>query len=250
PLQEWAVDLLVAKEERLDTVQVEISKEHAEIFKDTQQNFDREVTLSCLGIAGPTSLLPPEGQDRSKAEVIETLGIHMDQAMNPRKMGLPLYAVEQTPMQSSQQTMFWKVLQEDGEHMHSLEGLLGSQLGLAPHPMKKEEIFLPDPVESQRFPGQDSDDGKGNQLKVKNAQLGGNEPMETARSGLGKTQGNVPVTPEMTDEICEINSRQEIEPVTRCRESCELTEDLGASCSSSSPVNTAGGKALFSKYGR
>ncbi|XP_066471624.1 zinc finger and SCAN domain-containing protein 31-like isoform X3 [Tiliqua scincoides] len=74
----------------------------------------------------------------------------MWQAMNPRKMDVSFHVVEQTPMQSSQQTTFWKVLQEDGENVDSL-------IDLAPHPVKKEETFVPDPVQSPRFPGQDSD---------------------------------------------------------------------------------------------
>lgn len=41
------MDLLDAKEERLDSVQVEIAKERVEIFKNAQQNFDGEITLSC-----------------------------------------------------------------------------------------------------------------------------------------------------------------------------------------------------------
>lgn len=45
PLQEWAVGLLHTKEERMDTVQGEISEEQAEIFKATQENTDGEVAL-------------------------------------------------------------------------------------------------------------------------------------------------------------------------------------------------------------
>ncbi|KAJ6652897.1 hypothetical protein lerEdw1_010555, partial [Lerista edwardsae] len=250
PLQEWALGLLDAKEERFDTVQGEISKECAEIFKGTQHNFDGEVTLPGLAVARPTSWLPPEGQDRSEAEPPEALGIHVNQVMNPRKTGQLLHMVECTAMQSSQQTTFWKVLQEDGQNVDSLEGLLGPRLGLASHPVKKEEMFLPDPVESQRFPGQDSDDVKGDQLKVRNAQLGGNEPVEIPRSGQGKTQENVPVRAEIKDEICETNSGHGIEPVTGCRGSDELTKGLGLACSNPSPVDTEGGKTLFSKNER
>lgn len=36
------------------------------------------------------------------------------------------------------------------------EGSSGPQLRLAPHPVKKEETFFPDPVENQRFPDQDT----------------------------------------------------------------------------------------------
>lgn len=44
-MQEWTVGLLDVKEEHLDIVQIEISKEHTEMFKDTKQNFDEEVIV-------------------------------------------------------------------------------------------------------------------------------------------------------------------------------------------------------------
>ncbi|XP_066469156.1 zinc finger and SCAN domain-containing protein 31-like [Tiliqua scincoides] len=136
------------------------------------------------------------------------------QVVNPRKVGLPLHMVEWIPVQSSQQTKFWKVLQEDGESVDSL------------------------------------DDGKGNQLKVKNTQVGGNEPVETPRSGQGKTHENVLVRAETMDERCESISRKGIEPHMGCKESGEITDSLGAACSNPCPVDAEGGKALFSKYGR
>ncbi|XP_066471620.1 zinc finger and SCAN domain-containing protein 30-like isoform X1 [Tiliqua scincoides] len=150
PLQEWPVGLLDSKEECLDVVQGEISKEHAEIFRDTKQNVKEEVVLPGLEIARSTSVLPLEEQDMGEDDLRKALDIQVEQAMNPRKMDVSFHVVEQTPMQSSQQTTFWKVLQEDGENVDSL-------IDLAPHPVKKEETFVPDPVQSPRFPGQDSD---------------------------------------------------------------------------------------------
>ncbi|XP_066471571.1 zinc finger protein 397-like [Tiliqua scincoides] len=156
PLQEWTGSPLYATEECLDMVQGEISKEHAEIFRDTKQNVKEEVTLPGIGNTHPPSLLTPEDQDMTEAELIKALGVQMDQAMNPRKTDAPSHIVEQTPMQSSQQTIFWKVLQEDCENVNSL-GSSSPQHGLVPHPVKKEETFLPDPVQIQRLPDQDSD---------------------------------------------------------------------------------------------
>lgn len=45
PLQEWTEDPLDAKEEHLDVVQVEISTEHAEIFREPKQRIKEEPSL-------------------------------------------------------------------------------------------------------------------------------------------------------------------------------------------------------------
>ncbi|XP_066471618.1 zinc finger and SCAN domain-containing protein 30-like [Tiliqua scincoides] len=147
PSQEWPVGLLDAKEE--DVVQREISKEHAEIFRDTKQNVKEEVVLPGLEIARSAAVLLEE-QDMGEEDMRKALDVQVEQAMNPRKTDVPFHVVEQTPMQSRQQTTFWKVLQEDGENVDFL-------VDLAPHPVKKEEMFVPDPVQSPRFPDQDSD---------------------------------------------------------------------------------------------
>ncbi|XP_066471538.1 zinc finger and SCAN domain-containing protein 12-like [Tiliqua scincoides] len=149
-LQEWPVGLLDAKEECLDVVQRNISKEDAEIFRDTKQNVKEEVVLPGLEIARSASVLLFEEQDVGEDNLRKSLDVQVEQAINPRKMDVSFHVVEQVPMQSNQQTTFWKVLQEDDENVDSL-------VDLAPHPVKKEEIFVPDPVQSLRFPGQDSD---------------------------------------------------------------------------------------------
>ncbi|XP_066471524.1 zinc finger protein 397-like isoform X3 [Tiliqua scincoides] len=215
PLQEWTVDLLDAKKECLDVVQGEISKEHAEIFRDTKQNVKEEASLPGLEIACSTPVLPLEDRDMADDELSEALCVQVEQGMNQREMGVPFHVVEKTPVQSSQQTTFWKVLQEDGENVDSLGGSFGSQLDLAPHPVKQEETFPPDPLESQKLPGQDSDDGKGTRIKGKNSQLGGKEPVEMPRRGQGRTQENVPVTPEVQEEGCEYKRGQGTEPLIR-----------------------------------
>ncbi|KAJ6652674.1 hypothetical protein lerEdw1_011196, partial [Lerista edwardsae] len=163
PLQEWPLGPLDVKEEPLDVVQGEIPKEHAEIFRAAQQNVDGEVAVPGLGIAHPTLLLPAEGQDMAEAELTKALGVQVDQEVNLRKMGAPFHMVEQPPLQPSQRTMFWKVLQAEGENVGSLgkqllrsKGFLGPQLRLDPHAVKKEEADLSDPVESLRLSGQDS----------------------------------------------------------------------------------------------
>ncbi|XP_066469252.1 zinc finger protein 845-like [Tiliqua scincoides] len=249
PLQEWAVGSLDIKEEPLDMVQEEVSTEQAERFRDTQQNVDEEVAVPGSGIARPSLLLPPGSQVLAETELNKALGIQVEQVMNPRKMGLPLHMVERTPMQSSQQTTFWKVLQEDGENVDSLEGSLGPQLGLAPNSVKKEEVFLPDPVQNLRPSGQESDDGKRTQLMMKNSQLGGNEPVETLRRGQGRTQEKVLVSAEVKEERCEANQWQGMQLHTGCKESSEITEGLGAACSNSIPLDVEGEKASFFKYG-
>ncbi|KAJ6652672.1 hypothetical protein lerEdw1_011194, partial [Lerista edwardsae] len=248
PLQEWALGPLAVKEEPLNVVQGEISKGHAKGF--TQQNVDGEVDVPGIEVTCPTLLLPGEDQNMSEAEVTKALGIQINQVTNPRKMCVPLHMVEQTPMQSSQQVTFWKVLPEEDRDVVTMEGPLGPQLGLAPHPVKKEETFLLDPVQSLRLPGQGSDDGKRNQLKVKNFQLGGKESVETPRRRRGRTHENVPVTAEMLEKRCKANSRQGAEPCRGCKESGELPESLGTACSTPSPEDTVGEKAPFSKYSR
>ncbi|KAJ6652084.1 hypothetical protein lerEdw1_013499, partial [Lerista edwardsae] len=135
-----------------------------------------------IGITEPTLLLPPEGQDVAEAELTEALGTQVDQVMNPSKTGGTLHMVQQTPMQSNQQTTFWHVLPEDAEHVDSVDA------------------------------------GNQTQLKVKNSQLGGNEPMETPRLGRGTTQEKVPGTAEVQEGRCESNSRQATEPHMGCME--------------------------------
>lgn len=97
-----------------------------------------------------------------------------------------------------------------------------------------------------------SDDGKRNQLKVKNAQVGGKKSMKTSSNRKGKHQKNVLVRAEVEEERCESKSKQGIEPLADCQESGEknLRKDLGAASSNPIPVDTKRGKALFSKYGR
>ncbi|KAJ6652034.1 hypothetical protein lerEdw1_015808, partial [Lerista edwardsae] len=242
PLQEWAVGPLDEKDE----VQGQSSREHAELFRDTQQDIKEEVALPGLGIQCPTSVFPSKDPDMDEDEMSKALGIQGEQGMILRKMGTPFHMVK-TPVQSSQWTMFWKVLQEDGENVDSLEESLGPQHGCAPHPVKKEDTFLLDPVQSQRLPGQDSGDGEGSQLKMENSLLGGNEPVDTPRRGQWRTPENVLVTAVVQEEGCEANREQETEPLRGSRESGELPEGLRAACSNPSSV---GGKAFSSTYGR
>ncbi|KAJ6652678.1 hypothetical protein lerEdw1_011200 [Lerista edwardsae] len=124
------------------------------------------------------------------------LGVPRCSVMNPREMGVPFRVVDQTPMQSSQRTMFWKVLQEDDEIVGSLGGSLGPQFGLDLLPVKREEAFLPEPTQSPRHPSRDSDDGKGIQVEMKNSQLGGNEPEKT----LVLSWERVPVKAEIQED--------------------------------------------------
>ncbi|XP_066471630.1 zinc finger and SCAN domain-containing protein 30-like [Tiliqua scincoides] len=184
-LQEWPVGLLDVKEECLDVVQGNISKEDAEIFRDTKQNVKEEVVLPGLEIACSTSVLLLEEQDVGEDNLRKSLDVQVEQAMNLRKTDVPFHVVEQVPMQSSQQTTFWKVLQEDGENVDSL-------VDLAPHSVKKEEMFVPDPVQSPRFPGQDSDkelqeprksfSQRSNLLRYKRVQTG-KKPHQCAECG-------------------------------------------------------------------
>ncbi|KAJ6652671.1 hypothetical protein lerEdw1_011193, partial [Lerista edwardsae] len=235
PLQEWAVDSLEAKEEAACIVHGEVSKEHAEIFGDAQQNVNGEVSLPGIGIANPTLLLPIEGQDMAEAELTKALGVQVDQVMNPSKTGGTLHMVQQTPMQSNQQTTFWHVLQEDAEHVDSV--------------VKKEETFLPDTVQNLRFPGQETDDGKGDRLK--NFLAGGNGPEEMPKTIIRENQGNVQMAAEtQEEERSESTSRQAVEPHTECKKYCELAGGLGTACSIPRPLDTEEEKASFSTYGR
>ncbi|XP_066471589.1 zinc finger and SCAN domain-containing protein 30-like [Tiliqua scincoides] len=218
PMQEWAVCPFDVKEEPLDPLQVEVSKEHAEEFRDTQQNIKEDVALPGLGITRPTLLLALEDQDMGEDELSKALGVQMEQVMNPKKAGASFHVVEQMPVQSSQQTTFWKVLQEDGENVNSLEESLGSLRDLVLNPVKKEERFLLDPVQSQRLSGQDSDGGKVTQLKGKNFQLIENEPVETSRRGQRRTQEDVLVTAEVHVEGCESNTEQGTEQFRECHQ--------------------------------
>ncbi|XP_066471603.1 zinc finger protein 397-like [Tiliqua scincoides] len=129
PLQECPVNLLDAKEEPLDIVQGEISREHAEMFREPKQNIEEEEpSLPGLGIAHPASVLPPEGQGKTEDELSKAPGVQVDQMMNPRKTDAPFHVVELTPIQSSQ-TMFWTVLQEEDENVDSLAASVWNQIG-------------------------------------------------------------------------------------------------------------------------
>ncbi|KAJ6652676.1 hypothetical protein lerEdw1_011198, partial [Lerista edwardsae] len=165
------------------------------------------------------------------------------QVMNPRTVGAPLQIVDPTQRHSSRWTTFWKVPQEDGESVDSLEGSFSPPLD---HP---EETFLQYPVESLRLQDQELGGGTQTRLKVKNSQVGGNEPGKRPRRGRRKTQKNVPVTAEMPEKGRESSIRQETEPVKGYKDSGMVPEGLGAACSHPSPV-TERGKVSFSKYGR
>lgn len=95
-----------------------------------------------------------------------------------------------------------------------------------------------------------SDGGNQTQHKVKNSQLGENEPMEAPRLGRGRTQEKVLGTAEVQEESCESSSRQRTEPHMACMEFGELTEGHGAACSNPSLLDTEGEKASFSLYSR
>ncbi|KAJ6652036.1 hypothetical protein lerEdw1_015810 [Lerista edwardsae] len=156
PLQEWAVGALDVKEESLDEVQGQSSRERAEIFRDPQQDVTEQVALPGLGLQPPTSVLPPKDQATDEDELSKALGVQAEQVMKQEKTGAHFHVVEQTPKQSSQRTTFWKVLQEDGENVDSVEGSFSPQIDLASEPVKKEETSLPDPLQSQRDPDNDS----------------------------------------------------------------------------------------------
>ncbi|XP_066473014.1 SCAN domain-containing protein 3-like [Tiliqua scincoides] len=87
PLQDLAVVFLDAQEECLDMVQGEISKEYAEMFKDTKQSVDGQDSVPGIGIAHPTLLLLPEDQDRSEAELTTALGVHVGQGVGGSESG-------------------------------------------------------------------------------------------------------------------------------------------------------------------
>ncbi|KAJ6652681.1 hypothetical protein lerEdw1_011203 [Lerista edwardsae] len=194
PLQEWPLGPLDAKEEPLDVGPGETPSGQAERLGSSQQDVAGEVAGPGTGIAGPTSLLPPEGQD-----VAEALGVQLDQVLSPGKVGVLLKMAEQTPMQSSQPTTFWKVLQEDGKNV--------------------------DPL---------GDGGGGTQVQVKNSAVGGNEPEATSRSGRGRTQEKVPVTAELREEGGVTRSRRGVEPHTGGEESvCLCPATMLRACMSS-----------------
>lgn len=92
-----------------------------------------------------------------------------------------------------------------------------------------------------------SDDGKGDHLKMKHAQVGESEQVEVPSSGKKKPQENVPV---MMDEKSESHSSHRIEPLVGCQESGELATGLGAACRNFGQEESKRGKALFSRYGR
>ncbi|KAJ6652085.1 hypothetical protein lerEdw1_013500, partial [Lerista edwardsae] len=212
PLQEWSVGPLEVREERLDVVQGEVSEE--EIFRGTQQDIDGEGAVQGIRIAHPTSLLPPEHLDMIEDELSEVSCVQVEQGMNPSKTGGTLHMVEQTPMQSSQGITFWNVLQEEDENVVSL------------------------------------DDEKETQLKMKNSQIGGNEPEVTPRGGQGRTPEKLLVTTEMQEERWKSNTIHGTVLSMGCEEFGEITEGLGAACSNPSPVDIEGEKASLSKYGR
>lgn len=62
PLQEWPVGRLDSKEKCLDVVQGEISKEDAEIFRDTKQNVKEEVVLPGKDSAATIRVIKRKGR--------------------------------------------------------------------------------------------------------------------------------------------------------------------------------------------
>ncbi|XP_067321298.1 zinc finger protein 213-like isoform X2 [Anolis sagrei] len=85
-----------------------------QIYEEAKPVKDVEIPLLGGGIKGPSpsiSVFPAEGQVKTEAGLDEGLLDHRD-------IGASLHTVERTLSQPGQQTIFWQVLQEDGQNVH------------------------------------------------------------------------------------------------------------------------------------
>ncbi|KAJ6652677.1 hypothetical protein lerEdw1_011199 [Lerista edwardsae] len=139
----------------------------------------------------------------------------------------------------------------------SREESLDPQLGLALLPVKKEETFLPDPVQSLRLLAQDLGrwlEGNSWLLLVtcdESCVLYGSHLCFFSPRNDGKgsqlTQEKVLVTAEMREERCESKNRQGTDPLMESKGSGLLAEGLGAAYNNPSPVDTEKEETSFSK---
>ncbi|XP_062978600.1 zinc finger protein 397-like isoform X4 [Elgaria multicarinata webbii] len=212
-----------------------------EIHKEAKQSSHGDINLLGSGSQrpkDPISLLPPEGQEVTKAGLTEG-------PMSLQETSVPLHMVEPTPTQPGQRTMFWQVMQEEDGDADSLEGLLVPKPDLTSQMEEEEEqMFIQFPVESERLPSQDSGHEKRSQFKMETSQVGETEALTEL------PQWNIPVTTAIHEQGCESNVEQEKKSVKEENESGELLEDLTAACSETLALHSQEEKPLVSKHSR
>ncbi|XP_062978599.1 zinc finger protein with KRAB and SCAN domains 1-like isoform X3 [Elgaria multicarinata webbii] len=248
-----------------------------EIHKEAKQSSHGDINLLGSGSQrpkDPISLLPPEGQEVTKAGLTEG-------PMSLQETSVPLHMVEPTPTQPGQRTMFWQVMQEEDGDADSLEGLLVPKPDLTSQMEEEEEqMFIQFPVESERLPSQDSGNVKRSQIKMETSKVGENGAlaelsqwnipvtaaiheqrcdekrsrikMEAAREGqVGRlaelSEWNIPVTAAIPEQRCESQGKK---LVVGEKESREFLEGLTAACSETSTLHARAEKTLVSKYAR
>ncbi|XP_062978626.1 zinc finger protein with KRAB and SCAN domains 7-like [Elgaria multicarinata webbii] len=153
------------------------------------------------------SFLPPEGQGMDQTGLTEG-------AMNLKETGMYLQIVKRSLTQPGQQTMVWKVLQEDGEK--------GVSLG----------------------------DGKKSQVKMEDCRGEGNEPADTLRTAPQINHGNVPEIAGMHKEGWESKEEQGKLSVERENGCIALTDTLTAAVIPNSTRRTRDNIPLFSEFGQ
>ncbi|XP_062978598.1 zinc finger protein 34-like isoform X2 [Elgaria multicarinata webbii] len=165
-----------------------------EIHKEAKQSSHGDINLLGSGSQrpkDPISLLPPEGQEVTKAGLTEG-------PMSLQETSVPLHMVEPTPTQPGQRTMFWQVMQEEDGDADSLEGLLVPKPDLTSQMEEEEEqMFIQFPVESERLPSQDSGNVKRSQIKMETSKVGENGALAEL------SQWNIPVTAAIHEQRCD-----------------------------------------------
>ncbi|XP_060093843.1 zinc finger protein 397-like [Heteronotia binoei] len=232
--QEVCLDSLEAEEESSDAGQ-------REIYEDVEQNGNKESHLpgkgtKCLNGSSPS--LSPEGQEEAGIGQKEGL-------MKVQEAGAAVRVIEQNPTELGPRTMFWQVLQEDGENVDSLEVLVPKP-DLLSHPEKEDVMFIQFPEEKERLTGRGSGGRKETQLKVKNSQHRESEPEDTVLD-LTEEFETTPAIQERRYKFQKLAGRKLVKG--RDKESSMFT-GIHMATNSKTPVHQSPSMPLASKYGR
>ncbi|XP_067321299.1 zinc finger and SCAN domain-containing protein 30-like isoform X3 [Anolis sagrei] len=227
-----------------------------QIYEEAKPVKDVEIPLLGGGIKGPSpsiSVFPAEGQVKTEAGLDEGLLDHRD-------IGASLHTVERTLSQPGQQTIFWQVLQEDGQNVHLFgEGKATSLKVEASHHGEDELEERPGAVPLiTQGSGSLTTETCGQRSDEKRCwiQAGASDPGESLLKERHKVRAetfhqSVPMTPKIHDPRYGSERLQERKPPDeKHKEPSGLTRSLKCSADETSQVPVEGGKALLPKSGR
>ncbi|XP_077186589.1 uncharacterized protein LOC143834003 isoform X2 [Paroedura picta] len=202
-----------AEEESSEAVQ-------REIYEGSKQKGDGESQLP--GPDGSSPSLSPKGQEVARNGPAEGL-------MDIKETGVAVHMIEQSPAELGPRTMFWQVLQEDGENVDSLE----------------EVVCIQHPEERERFAGRGSGGRKGIQAQAKNRQCKESEPEATV---LDLTH-ELATPPEIPEQRCKFKKLSGRKPMEGRKESGTFT-GIRTAANSKTALHEVPDQALASRYGR